>query len=275
MFRLAAVLFLCLVLSPLRAEAGRRAYLFTWDTEAVNKGDVEIETWLWGRILVQAPNPAFDPTDPASKRALVAPGAAWLWLSPIYGLGDHIEIAFPWEAVIQPAAAGGTRITNFTAEARIRTYDPLDEEKFFRNLIRIGYQQNFNHPDNAKLAPFTPWVHLNIVNSLGDPKGSHGTLDVGAQLALNFVGTFGIRQTVGLAYTHKIADEWRLTAEYYHELNFGGAITLPNGNNAYFFYAGPSVGFSRGRVWATLGAMIGLTPDTPRVMPRFLFAIAI
>jgi hypothetical protein len=252
-----------------RAEAGRRAFLFTWDTEAMNKGDVEVESWLWGKLQTEAASPA----DPAT--AITAPGSAWLWVSPIYGLGDHVEIAFPWEA--QTGSPAGTRITNFTAEARIRAYDPLDEERLVRNLIRVGYQQNFNHPDNVGLPQFTPWIHVNVVTSIGDIKGSHGTLDVGGQLAMFFAGSFALRQTVGLGYTHKVHDEWRISAEYFHELNFGGSPSMvrPNGDNIYHFYAGPSVGFTRGRVWATLGAMIGLTPATPRLMPRFLFAIAI
>ena len=254
-----ALLALAVVcLTPGAAHAGRRAYLFTWDTEAVNKGDVEIEQWLWGRILTEN-----------------GPGAGWIWFSPIYGLTDHIEIAFPWEVVVSPA---GTRIADFTAEMRIRAYDVNDEERLVRNLIRIAYQQNFSHPDNAQMMQFTPWVQLNVVTSIGDIKGSHGSLDVGGLLALHFVGTMAFRQTVGLAYTHKIADEWRLTAEYYHELNFGGApstVRPVTGENVYNFFAGPSVGFSRGRVWATVGALLGLTPASPRIMPRLLFAIAI
>lgn len=239
------------------AEAGRRAFLFTWDTEALNKGDVEIEQWLWGRILTET-----------------GPGAGWLWFSPIYGLHDNIEIAFPFEVVTTP---GGTRFSNINAEMRIRAYDPNDEERLFRTMIRFAYQQNFNHPDNAGVYAFTPWLQLNVVNSIGDIKGSHGTLDVGALLMLHFGSYWAVRQTVGLGYTHKVADEWRISAEYFHELNFGTApvAVRPNGANQYHFYAGPSVGFTRGRVWATLGALVGLTPETPRVMPRFLFAIAI
>lgn len=240
------------------AAAGRRAFMFTWDTEALNKGDVEIEQWLWARGLQENGNTA-----------------GWLWFSPIYGLTDHVELAFPWEIVTTPA---GTRMTNFTAEARIRLYDANDEERFVRNLIRVFYQQNFNHPENAGMPAFTPWAGLNFVTSLGDIKGSHFTLDVGGHMAMHFIsGNYLVRQTVGAGYTHQVHDEWRISAEYFHELQFGGAQATqrPDGSASHHFYLGPGVGFTRGRVWLTLGALIGLTPATPRVMPRLLFAVAI
>ena len=239
------------------AEAGRRAFMFTWDTETVNAGDVELEQWLWARGLQE-------------NRTT----AAWLWFSPIYGLHDRVELAFPWEAV---ATVGGTRITNFTAEGRFRLYDPNDGNRFVRNLIRVAYQQNFVHPDNAGLPDFTPWAHLNIVTSLGDVKGSHATIDVGGQIALSFGTNKVIKQTVGVGYTQRITDELRLSAEYFHELVFGGApITLrPNGDPAHHFFVGPGIAYSRGRFWMTLGCLIGLTPATPRVQPRLLIGIAI
>jgi hypothetical protein len=239
------------------ADAGRRPFLFTWDAEALNTGDVEIESWLWARGLQENGN-----------------SAGWLWMSPVYGLADHVEIAFPFEIVTGPA---GTRLSNFNAEARIRLYDPNDDNRRVRNLLRIFYQQNFNHPENNGFLPFTPWAGLNFVTQIGNPSGSHGTLDVGGYTALSFGHNKLIRQTVGLGYTQRLTDEWRLSAEYFHELNFGGApATLsPNGHPSHHFFVGPAVAFSRGRVWATLGSLIGLTPASPRFMPRFMFAVAI
>jgi len=239
------------------AHAGRRAFMFTWDTEAVNKGDVEIEQWLWARGLQET-----------------GQSGGWLWFAPIYGLTERVEIAMPWEIVTGPA---GTRLSNFTAEARIKLYDPNDDTRLVRNLLRVFYQQNFNHPENTGFLPFTPWAGANFITSIGSPGGSHGTLDVGAYTALSFGMSKLIRQTVGLGYTHKLSDEWRLSAEYFHELNFGtsAASRSPDGTQSHHFFLGPAVAFSRGRVWATVGSLIGLTPASPRFMPRVMFAIAI
>src|SRR5262245_46322397 len=125
------VAFACLVSLSIAApaEAGRCAFMFTWDTDALNAGDVGSEQWVLARELQE--NGAT---------------SGWIWLSPVYGLGDHVELAFPWEAVI---ATGGTRITNFTAEGRFRLYDANDDKRFVRNLLRVFYQQNFVHPENA------------------------------------------------------------------------------------------------------------------------------
>src|SRR5262245_32571159 len=68
---------LALLLITTEAHAGRRPFLFTWDTDAVNKGDVEIEQWLWARLLNEPANGADWKTGPSG---------GWLWFSPIYGL---------------------------------------------------------------------------------------------------------------------------------------------------------------------------------------------
>ena len=38
---------LALAVLPTPAEAGRRPFIWVWDTEIVPKGDVELEQWLW------------------------------------------------------------------------------------------------------------------------------------------------------------------------------------------------------------------------------------
>lgn len=249
---------LAVTLGPVSpAFAGRRAYTFTWDTETVNKGDIEIEQWLWSRAL--------------------QPGAhltsGWIWFAPVYGLTNHVELAIPWEVVVTPK---GTQLADFTLEGRFRLYDPEKEDQFVRVLLRAAYTQNFANPDNAGLPPTTGWAALNAVVSLGDTKGTHGTIDVGGLADLHFGAKKLVRQTLGAGMTFKVSDEWRLGAEYYHQLQFGGAITATfAGHDAHQFFAGPNVGFSRGRVWMTIGALIGLNEAAPRVMPRFMLAVAI
>lgn len=251
----ALVLTTWLIASP--AFAGRRPYIFTWDTETVNKGDIEIEQWLWSRALAPVTNAS----------------SGWIWFAPVYGLTNHVELAIPWEVVVTPK---GTQLADFTLESRFRLYDPEKEDQFVRVLLRTAYTQNFANPDNAGLPPTTGWAALNAVISLGDIKGTHGTIDIGGLTDLHFGAKKLIRQTVGAGMTFKVSDEWRIGAEYYHQLQFGGAASATfKGQDAHQFFAGPDISFSRGRVWMTIGALIGLNQAAPHVMPRFMLAVAI
>lgn len=264
---LGCALAITLSVAPSVAEAGRRAFIWTWDTEALNKGDVEIEQWLWAKTL----------TGPERKNHV-----GWLWFSPIYGLFDHVEIAMPWEVVVD-TRTGSTRLTNFTFEGRFRLYDPQAEDQLFRFLIRAYYQQNFAHPDNANFGN-KPFAGIDAVMSIGDPAGTHGTINVGGMADLGFGARHLFRQTATAGFTYKLSDEFRIGAEYLHELHFGDAplvkTIVGTGANAvvkdnHHFFLGPNVGFSRGRIWATVGVLIGLTDTTPLMMPRLMFAIAI
>ena len=44
------------------ASAGRRPYLFTYDTEALAQGDFELEQWLWSKYNPPAPKTTIDLT---------------------------------------------------------------------------------------------------------------------------------------------------------------------------------------------------------------------
>ncbi len=252
------LVILSVFLAALPASAGKRDFIFTWDAETVNKGDLELEQWLWARAFVP-------PTDTAR---------GWIWFSPVYGLFDHVEIAFPWEVAVTPA---GTSLADFAVEGRFRLYDPSNDDLFLHTTIRAMYQQNFANPENAGLvSPYIPWAGLNVIFALGNLHGTHGTIDIGGVTDLHFGAVKMIRQTVGAGMTFKVADEWQLGAEYYHQLQFGGApITLYEGKSSHQFFAGPDVGFARGRVWATLGCLIGLTDNSPRLVPRFIFGVAL
>ena len=234
------------------AHAGRRAFTWVWDTQTVNQGDFELEEWLWAPV--HAPKPG-------------TPSPGWLWLAPVYGLTQHVELAFPWEAVVTPA---GTQMTDFAAEARIRLYDPNDDQAFVRPLVRLIYQQNFAHPLNAGRGHQYPFAGADVVVSFGDINGSHLTVDAGILADVGFGPKTMVLQNLSLGYTQRLSDEWRLGAEYFHQISIGSAVT-----GLKHFFAGPDLAFSRGRVWMTFGVLFGLTPTTPVVMPRLIVAVAI
>jgi len=252
----AAIVAMTLVQSN-PAYAGGRPFTFTWDANAVNKGDFEIEEWLTARTGL-----------PASHAT-----SGWLWFAPVYGLYDHVEIAVPWEAAVTP---NGTSLTDFGVEARFCLYDPTAEGQFVHVLLRALLQQNFANPDNAGLPAADEWAGLDAIVALGDPHGTHATIDFGGLMDLNFGAKKILRQTLGAGVTFKLSDEWQLGAEYYHQLQYGnsGASAYYNGNSQQFF-VGPDIAFVRGRVWATLGGLIGLNEAAPRFMPRLIVAVAL
>lgn len=253
--RTRACLALLLLVSTLGyahpAHAGRRAFTWVWDTETVNQGDFELEEWLWA--AARSPKPGH-------------PTPGWLWFAPIYGLTQHIELAFPWEAVVTPA---GTQMTDFAVSARLRLYDPNNDKLFVRTLVRLIYQQNFANPLNAGRGHQYPFAGADLVVSFGDPGRSHATIDAGILADVGFGPKTMILQNLSFGYTHNIGDDWRIGAEYFHQISLTDAV------KRRFFFLGPDIAFSRGQMWMTFGALFGLTKTTPVVMPRLLIAVSI
>ncbi len=60
------------------AWAGRRPFIWVWDTEVLHEREVELEQWIWE---MRTPDGY----------------AAWLWWAPIFGLTDTLELAIPLE----------------------------------------------------------------------------------------------------------------------------------------------------------------------------------
>jgi len=161
-------------------------------------------------------------------------------LRRVYGLTNRVELAFPWEA----AAIGDQgRITDFSVDARIRLYDPLqDTGRWVRSLVRVFYQFNFNHPTNAGNLNL-PWIGGNLVTTLGDPVGSHASIDIGAFTDTALAHPRVAYQSLGIGYIHRLTPELRVGAEYYHEI----ALSQIDSGGRRFF-VGPDVAFAPGQV---------------------------
>ncbi len=239
-------LVFCLI-HPNKPEAGRRAFIWTWDTENLKQGDVEIEQWLWW--VGHKTNPS-----------------GWIWFSPIFGITDRIEIAFPWE--IQSNNLG-TKLTNFTAESRIRIGD-LEDTNFFHHSIRLYYQQNMIHPYN-RTRYNVPWFGTNYIMSFGNVSKAHTTIDLGiySDLENNAQRALTI-QTLGAGYTTPIHKNMRVGLEYFHEIGLSSSY-----KNFKHYFLGPNFSYSKGNVWITLGALKGLSSDTPNFMQRLILSIAL
>jgi hypothetical protein len=249
---IALVLGVSLLLLPRPSEAGRRAYIWAFDTAVVPEGDVELEQWLWIR-----------------GRAPVPPGqseAFWIWWSPVLGLGGNLELQVPFQIL---ANSNVTRLESFEADLRWRVFGREDTGPF-QTMLRLVYHQGIGSASR---------VDANAVFSYDFTEQLHGVVDLGGRLALpnpdlsvsgppNFVGTYD----VGLAYRLGPQSEFHLSAELFGELP---ASSLQTGQH---HFAGASVMWTRSRVWLTVGTLVGLTPlfpETPYFMPRLICGVVL
>src|SRR5688500_14625846 len=74
--RCAIVLGIAVALHPQTARAGIRPFIWTWDTQILAPGDVELEQWLWAKTRAPA--------------APGVPGTYWIWWGPVIGLTEHL-----------------------------------------------------------------------------------------------------------------------------------------------------------------------------------------
>jgi len=249
--RIALVLGLLVAVAPTLAEAGRRPFIWAYDTEIVPEGDVELEQWLWARGRAPAaPN---------------VPARYWIWWSPVIGLSSNLELAFPFQ--LFGGSGQGAGIDSFEVDLRYRLL-PRESQSRFQPLIRLDYHQGIGSPSR---------VDANLVGSYDFGQGLHATLDLGGRLALpvlsgqltapaTLVGSYDL----GLAYALP-GSELKIAAELF------GEVGLMNASFQHHF-VGPSVSWSRGRLWLTAGTLVGLTPlfpQTPQFMPRLICGIAL
>lgn len=244
------------LLLPLRAQAGRRAFTWAYDTEIVPEGEVELEQWLWMRGRSAG--------EYASRSARY-----WVWWGPVFGLSDHFELAVPFQIVSWRDPDGQeTQLDSFEADLRYRL-KPRGDSDPLQTLFRLDY-----HQPAGGAGP--PRIDANVVNSYDFESGLHLVLDVGAKLGLQPFTTTGgdpsLQLTYDLGVSYPVSDEIRVSAENFAEL------PVSNSGGTVHELVGPAFEWTRGRMWVTFGLLFGLTPalpQTPKVMPRLLWAVAL
>jgi hypothetical protein len=234
------------------AQAGRRPFIWTYDSEIVPKGDVELEQWLW----VRGRSPAV-PKQPATY---------WVWWGPVFGLSQHLELALPFQVLSTQSV---TQLESFEADARYRLF-PRGDEGAFQPLVRLAWHQAIHTANPSR-------VDLNVVGSYQLESGLRAVLDLGTQVGIpalrgtdapvRVLGTYA----VGVAYP-VIPDELQLSLESFGEFAVRGLEQKPH------LFVGPNVAWTFGGTWVTIGTLVGLTalaPETPRFMPRLIWAVAL
>lgn len=254
--RWALVLGLLWVLLPRLAEAGRRPFIWAYDTEIVPEGDVELEQWLW----VRGRSPAAPST----------PAHYWVWWSPVIGLSSYLELQFPFQlATVSDKTTSDpfkTTLDSFEVDLRYRLLGRESTDPF-QPLVRLTYHQGISGTPSR--------VDANLVGSYDFTKALHGVVDLGGRLALpalngkdappTLLGTYD----VGLAY-HLGDSDFHISAEVF------GELPLLNLTQEMHHLAGASVMWTHGRVWITAGVLAGLTPifrESPSFMPRLICGV--
>jgi hypothetical protein len=244
----ATILTAATLLVSAPAEAGRRPFIWVWDTEVLHEREVEVEQWVW-------------------EMNLGGPKSAWLWWAPVIGITDNIELAIPIEAAWwwRPSADDPDKWQSSTQfetwglslRWRLAENDP-DESGPFVPLVRVAVKHLLvanDHQDQQ-------WqFESNLVMSYDYDK-LHSVVDIG------FFYTTADAQwasyAIGSAYA--VNDAVRLGGEVF------GEVGLSSGRKT-FTMAGPDIGWTHGRAWITVGCLIGLTDKAARFMPRLIWAL--
>ncbi|WP_224367320.1 hypothetical protein [Hyalangium versicolor] len=233
-------------------EAGRRPFIWAYDTEIAPKGDLELEQWLWARGRA----PAFPQR----------PSVYWVWWAPVFGLSQRLELALPFQV---RSTESLTALDSFEADLRYRLF-PRGDERAFQPLVRLAWHQAIHTANPSR-------VDAELVGSYQWEGGLRAVLNLGAQLGIPALrGDEGPVRVLGmcsagLAYP-VIPDELQVSLESFGEFALGGLEQQPH------LFIGPSVAWTFGRTWVTVGTLVGLTslyPETPRFMPRLIWAVAL
>ena len=246
------VVILAGVLLAVPAEAGQRSFAWTYDTEIVPKGDVELEQWLWARSRA--------PGLPTERSRY------WIWWAPVFGLTQRLELALPFQV---ESSRDFTWLDSFDADARLRLF-PRGDDHPWQGLLRVAWHQAINTPHPSR-------VEANLVQSYELENKLRLALDLGVQTGLLMLrggdGPVQVLATYAAGASLPLGEgEFKASLEAYGELPVSGL------GSAQHHFVGADVAWTFGRSWVTLGLMVGLTrwfPETPQFMPRLLWAVAL
>jgi hypothetical protein len=237
------------VLFPAGAWAGRTAHLFAEESQIVPEGYVELEQWVWGEGRVPA-----NPSQPVTY---------WLWWGPVIGLTPHWELSMPIQVAATPESAV---LDSVEADARYRIF-PREQDDGFQPLVHLAYQHTLAEYEGP------PRLILDLVATYGAPSSMRMTVNLGTSTSLPFItgssGSPAVNATGALGFSVPVKTELRFAAEVY------GVVPLAGKPPGTQLYAGPSVAWTHGPFWLTLGSLFGLTSASSRFLPKVLWAVSL
>ncbi len=231
-------------------EAGRRPFIWVWDTEVLHEREVELEQWIW-----EMRKDDF--------------WAAWLWWAPIFGVTDNLELAIPLEgfswwgrrAGAQPGdpneweTATEIAFYGLSLRWRLAPNDP-EESGPLVPLVRVAVKREATHQ--------LRWlVEGNAVLSY-DLGKLHSAVDVGGFAYFGQSTEAWLTYSWGLVWGER--DGLRVGGEVF------GEVALSEAKKS-FTMAGPDISWTHGRAWLTFGCLFGVSEHAARWMPRLIWAI--
>lgn len=242
--RLCAALLLLTAVSallPQQAWAGRRPFMWVWDSEVMGERGVELEQWVTERNLSNAQD------------------STAVWFAPVLGITDRLELALPFEWAHRQGK-DNTQLDWYGAELRWRLTSPDKVESGpWAPLLRVAVQRPVRERDVYR-------VEANGVLSWDPTERLHATADIGMR---HHFGADETQVTYAAGVSAQVVGELRAGAEW-----FGRYVLQSAAGLSKFNMVGPNVAWTHGRLWVTAGWMVGIDQGSPNGMGRLLWAIA-
>jgi hypothetical protein len=236
--RKALVLLVLVAAAP--ADAGRSRFGWLYDTETLPVRVVEIESWV------------------QEEDGKGGADETLVWLAPIIGLTNRLELAFPVEwGVTETATSATSGLERYGAELRVRLNEPDPVEAGpFGALLRLAVKRQAMEHKRVRLegdaiaswedGPVRLAVDLGVVVEATRDESSLELKPAGG-VSLSAIG------------------ELRVGAEAVAEIH-------PGTNNEIDWVAvGPNLAFAHGRTWLSAALLVGLKHID--LVPRFNWAI--
>lgn len=258
----AALIAAAVLLAP-DARAGLRPYIWTWDTQTVAQGDIELESWLWVRGAIA---PGKDESGNVTSQA--APANYWIWWGPVIGATSQLELAFPFQVL---GNANTFYLESFEVDARYRFFSRNDDGKL-QPLVRAAFHQAIKPAAASRL-------DADAVLSWGTLSELHATVDLGTKVflpGLAFESTVDPAPRVQLTYaagaSYPFTEWFHAGVEVFGELD---VLNGPTPSDLPHHFVGVNASFTFAKGWLTVGMLKGLTATTPNFMPRLIWAVAL
>ena len=242
--RFQALVALGFLVWPTAAEAGRTRFGWLYDTETVPERGVELETWM-----LEEDHKGSPPVDETS-----------LWLAPVVGVTDRVELAFPIELSFTSDMTGSaTNIDRLGAEVRWRLTSPDPVEGGpFSALVRLAAKRLVTDRGAVR---FEPGIVLGC-----DLGRAHLVVDLEGVVEIPDAGDVRSEFRPGAGASVQVAGELRAGAEIYSE------IALFDTPSVTWAAVGPVLSWTHGRFWVAASFPIGFRDIT--AAPRLNWAVA-
>ncbi len=253
--RLAPIVACALLVAPGTASAGRTFYGWLFGSEVLPERGAELQTWVTDENDLSHENNGRE---------------TQLWVAPLIGITDKLELVLPIEMQwTQDASPGSARTTfySYGAELRYRfvTQDPVDKPAF-APLIRVAVKRLII--DRDALQP-----EVDLVASYDFSSCLQALVDIGlvADVSTNgkhFVDPNTMATSAahfelhpGIGVSGRVVGDLRLGGEFYSEL------ALDNYDGSSWAVVGPDLAWTHGRSWvsATFGIGVYQIRDAGRI----------